>query len=988
MGVKEAKKMSESNLASPLLDGFVLGAPMSSRPGVCCCPAMKQGSDQKYIVKILSVPASQTQLDALLVTGAYKDPAAALDYYRQVADDAAAEAEFLQSMAKLEGFQSYEGWQVTPMKKNRLGYHVYLVSRYGRTLEKVLRRTAVTHAQAVDLALDLCAALSLCRRAGHLYVDLKPTNILQDETGHYKIADLGFVSAKFLDYTSMPEKYLSPYCAPEARDPMATLNMTMDTYALGMILYRIYNGGALPDIPEAPARPFDAPRYADEEMTAIILRALSPAKEDRWQDPADMGQALAAYQQSAAPEDTPIAPPAPEKAPEPAPEKTEETQTPPPEAPAEPEQAEDIPQPPEAEAPEAAAAPEAELPDAPVEDTAPFAGETQTLSDATIRMDFPDPSAQSPSRAVLEQGTVRFSPGAVAEAEPPKQEDDVVFPVISTGGQEDFDLDSELDAVKDLLKAPKYPEMRPRPVRKPVMQNVTPVDVEKNRRGKGPLIAALVLVLLLAAGTFSYWFYNNYYLVSVSGISVTGSQNELTVSLNTQIADSLLTVSCTDAYGNTMTAPVSGKTAVFTGLSPNALYNIQVHVSGLHKLTGQVSDVFTTEEQTEIVSMTAVLGPDEGSALVSLTVSGHDPEEWLLSASCEGEDNVMQNFTGHSVTIKGLHVGREYTLRLTAADGTQLTGQTSIKYTVLSIVSASNLDVLSRLDGDLTVGWDAPDKPVESWTVRCYGDGYDETQTVTGTIAIFQGTSEDKAYTVEVTPAGMTQPTRLNISANPVTVTAFHFTENEEGGLDVSWDFEGKAPEGGWLLMYTMNNSDASSVVKCTEAKGTIAPLIPETTYNVTLQLTSDTSLFGASQSYTTAAAETFATQGLSADKIQSRLLKTPDAANWRADDVKDEDYTTTFKSGDKLSMVLEATVKFYVEHEDIDVMYVYRDAEGDPLPSLVSQETIDWYDLFYDGKYQLGELDLPKAPTESGEYTITVYFNGAPVANNSFTIE
>ena len=34
MGVKEAKKMSESNLVSPLLDGFALGAPMSSRPGV------------------------------------------------------------------------------------------------------------------------------------------------------------------------------------------------------------------------------------------------------------------------------------------------------------------------------------------------------------------------------------------------------------------------------------------------------------------------------------------------------------------------------------------------------------------------------------------------------------------------------------------------------------------------------------------------------------------------------------------------------------------------------------------------------------------------------------------------------------------------------------------------------------------------------------------------------------------------------------------
>ena len=155
--------MSQESLASPLLDGFRLGAPMSERPGVQCCPAMKENSDQKYIVKILSMPASQVQLDALLVTGAYKDPAAALDYFRQQADDTAAEAEFLQSLSKLEGFAGFEGWQVVPMKTNRLGYQVFLVSTYGRTLEKAIRRTAITQLQAVNLAIDLCAALSLCR---------------------------------------------------------------------------------------------------------------------------------------------------------------------------------------------------------------------------------------------------------------------------------------------------------------------------------------------------------------------------------------------------------------------------------------------------------------------------------------------------------------------------------------------------------------------------------------------------------------------------------------------------------------------------------------------------------------------------------------------------------------------------------------------------------------------------------------------------------
>ena len=59
--------MSDHKLVSPLLDGFVMGNPMSIHDGICCCPAMKENTDKKYIVKIISIPESQVQLDALLL---------------------------------------------------------------------------------------------------------------------------------------------------------------------------------------------------------------------------------------------------------------------------------------------------------------------------------------------------------------------------------------------------------------------------------------------------------------------------------------------------------------------------------------------------------------------------------------------------------------------------------------------------------------------------------------------------------------------------------------------------------------------------------------------------------------------------------------------------------------------------------------------------------------------------------------------------------
>lgn len=80
-------ELAETELISPLLDGFAMGNPMSSHDGVRCCPAIKENSDEKYIVKIISVPAAQTQMDAMLLAGAYKDMAGAMDYFKGVADD-------------------------------------------------------------------------------------------------------------------------------------------------------------------------------------------------------------------------------------------------------------------------------------------------------------------------------------------------------------------------------------------------------------------------------------------------------------------------------------------------------------------------------------------------------------------------------------------------------------------------------------------------------------------------------------------------------------------------------------------------------------------------------------------------------------------------------------------------------------------------------------------------------------------------------------
>ena len=152
--------MSEPKLISPLLDNFAIGEPISDHHGVRCFPAMKQDSDEKYIVKIISVPASQSQLSALLLSGAYPDAEAADSYFKELSENIVSEITALGQLSETEGFLPYLGYQVVPMDDG-VGYDIYLLSKYCCTLSRSMRYTPMTQLSALNLALDLCARLRI-----------------------------------------------------------------------------------------------------------------------------------------------------------------------------------------------------------------------------------------------------------------------------------------------------------------------------------------------------------------------------------------------------------------------------------------------------------------------------------------------------------------------------------------------------------------------------------------------------------------------------------------------------------------------------------------------------------------------------------------------------------------------------------------------------------------------------------------------------------
>ncbi len=798
--------MSEPRLISPMLDGCLIGQAISCHNGIRCCPAIREQTGEKYIVKILSIPASQVQLDALLLTGAFSDSQGALTYFMELAQDVLKDKDVLAKLSQLEGFAPYTHGQIIPMEDGT-GFEVYLMSPYRTAVDTILDNNTLTHLSVVNMGLDLCAALAACRRAGYLYVDLKPSNVFLGEDRSYRIGDLGFVPMNSLKYTALPEKYHSPYTAPEVLDPMAVLNPTVDIYALGLMLYQAYNGGSLPQLPVTVP-----PLYADYELAELLLKACAAEPQQRYQEPAQMAQALVSYMQRNSVNDTPIIPPVmPPQEPEEEPEAAEEFL---PERDPEPEEL-------------------AFLQELTQDETAPSEENAGDLTDAELTEETAQMLLQADALIAHELPEPVVAPEPVEISLPEPVQEEAQTPA-EPEPQVQEDVTSEDTSEPDPEALEEVPAVQQIPM---VPQTEAPRSSSISKRGVALTCLTLLLILLLVGIAFGGWYtYENIYLQNIDGLSVSGSSQMLTVKIDSRIDDSLLTVVCTDIYGNPYTSPVSGGVAVFEELEPNTRYSIRVEISGFHMLTGRYATSFTTAKQIHISSFSASIGPADGSVLLRFSPDALGNDEWYITYGAEGISNNTVMFSGRSIMLTDLVLGKEYIFTLSSQHGDELTGQTQVTFTPKRLVFAENLSIESYASGNLTAVWDAPEnEEVGTWVVRCYNDaGYDHTLAASDTRCTFTGLDPDSSYTLEVFAAGMEQSVFVQVSARTVTITSHRFEVNEDGLLVLRWEFSGPKPQGGWVIAYTISSEPMASIL-CEDSQVEV-PLATDAVYSFLIQ--------------------------------------------------------------------------------------------------------------------------------------------------------
>jgi eukaryotic-like serine/threonine-protein kinase len=189
---------------------------------------------------------------------------------------------------------------------------IYIVSKYirGSDLHKLMERGGLTRDKSIRLCITIAETLHQVHLHSIVHRDIKPGNILVDESGVPYIADFG-LALRPTEYgrtrgRTGTLRYMSP---EQVRGESHLVDGRSDLFSLGVILYELLTG----------QRPFEGPdvdtiqhcvqfieprplRQIDDsihpELERICLRALSKKASDRYSTGQDFADDLNHYQKS------------------------------------------------------------------------------------------------------------------------------------------------------------------------------------------------------------------------------------------------------------------------------------------------------------------------------------------------------------------------------------------------------------------------------------------------------------------------------------------------------------------------------------------------------------------------------------------------------------------------------------------------------------------------------------------------------------------
>lgn len=256
-------------------------------------------------MKHISIPRNEAELKQAYGEG--MDGYGVQRYFAQIANEIYQEVEMMARLKGTSNIVSYEDHMIVERQLS-FGWDIFIRMELLTSLNDHLTRVPLTRDDVVQLGVDICSALELCQRYNIIHRDIKPDNIFISEAGSYKLGDFGIARQAERNMSGFSKKGTYMYMAPEIYKGEA-YNASVDSYSLGLVMYRLLNDNRLPFMPPYPAdvtvndreqammqrmsgEYLPPPVHAAGRLADTILRACAYDPGQRFVAPAVMRQEL------------------------------------------------------------------------------------------------------------------------------------------------------------------------------------------------------------------------------------------------------------------------------------------------------------------------------------------------------------------------------------------------------------------------------------------------------------------------------------------------------------------------------------------------------------------------------------------------------------------------------------------------------------------------------------------------------------------------
>src|SRR6516225_1290028 len=172
-------------------------------------------------------------------------------------------------------------------------YYIAMEYLPGRTLKRLINDEApLDPVRAIDITIQMLKAARFAHHHGVIHRDLKPHNVIVDDSGHVKVTDFGIARAGASDMTETGSILgTAQYLSPEQAQGHA-VSSSSDLYSIGVVLYEMLTGRvpfdaeqavtiAIKHVSEAPTAPTTINPGIPPELEQVVMWAMNKNPADR-----------------------------------------------------------------------------------------------------------------------------------------------------------------------------------------------------------------------------------------------------------------------------------------------------------------------------------------------------------------------------------------------------------------------------------------------------------------------------------------------------------------------------------------------------------------------------------------------------------------------------------------------------------------------------------------------------------------------------------